>query len=68
MTDILASLREKNPGIPFYSVQDQAFRPYGRVVDFDASGLIRAAEGVAMPGAGDPAGTGQLPDRPVLGL
>ena len=46
MTDILASLREKNPGIPFYSVQDQAFRPYGRVVDFDASGLIRAAEGV----------------------
>ena len=62
MTDILASLREKNPGIPFYSVQDQAFRPYGRVVDFDASGLIRAAEGVAMPESGSK----YAPDLPEL--
>ena len=30
--DMLAFLREKNPGLPLYSVHDPAFAPYGRVL------------------------------------
>lgn len=47
------ALRAKNPGLPFYSVQDPEFRPYGRVIDFDASALIAACEKAAvMPASG----------------
>ena len=52
MADMLTILREKNPGIPFYSVLDPEFRPFGRVIDMDASSLIEEADKVEMPEAG----------------
>lgn len=58
----LALLREKNPGLPFYSVNDAAFRPFGRVIDFDASALVAEAEKVALPETG----TKYVPDLPAL--
>ena len=49
----LETLREKNPGLPFHSVFDPAFRKFGRVVDFDAKALITACEkAAAMPASG----------------
>lgn len=49
----LELLREKNPGLPFYSVYDPEFRPFGKVVDFDAAELIAECEKAAvMPESG----------------
>lgn len=51
--ETLERLRSLNPSIPFYSVTDSAFRPFGRVVDFPAEGLIAACEKAAeMPAEG----------------
>ena len=51
--DTLETLRAKNPDLPFYSVYDGAFRPFGRVVPFDAEDLIAACEKAAvMPDVG----------------
>ena len=52
MADMLTILREKNPGIPFYSVLDPEFRPFGRVIEMDASSLIEEADKVEMPASG----------------
>lgn len=60
--DTLQRLREKNPHVAFYSVADPAFRPFGRVIDFDGAALIAAAEKIAMPEAG----TKYVPDLPEL--
>lgn len=62
MADLLKSLREKNPGLPFYSVLDAAFKPYGRVIAFDASGLVTAARKLPMPETGSK----YAPDLPEL--
>ena len=49
----LALLRKCNPELPFHSVSDPAFRPFGRVVDFDAAALIQACqESCPMPAGG----------------
>ena len=59
----LETLRQLNPGLPFYSVYDAAFRPYGRVIDYDASALIAACETSAeMPESG----SRYVPDMPAL--
>lgn len=51
--DMLQTLRAKNPGLSFHSVFDPAFRPFGRIVDFDAAALIAACEkAAAMPASG----------------
>ena len=51
--DMLQTLRDKNLNVPFYSVYDAEFRPFGRVIDFDASRLIAACEQAAvMPAEG----------------
>ncbi|HNW87930.1 MAG TPA: DUF4867 family protein [Candidatus Limiplasma sp.] len=61
--DKLSTLREKNPGLPFHSVNDSAFSRFGRVVDFDASALIAACQKAAqMPNAGSQ----YVPDMPAL--
>ncbi len=53
MTDLLNSLRDKNPGLPLYPVTDPAFRRYGRVAAFDSSSLIAACkQAAAMPESG----------------
>ncbi len=50
---MLNKLKEKNPGIAFYSVEDAAFAPFGRVVrDFDASPILEAAKKIAVPAQG----------------
>ena len=42
---MLETLKKLNPNIPFYSVDDKEFAPFGRVVkDFDASAIIEAAK------------------------
>ncbi|MBE5786634.1 MAG: DUF4867 family protein [Clostridiales bacterium] len=61
---MLETLREKNPGLPFYSVFDAEFRPFGKVIeDFDAAALIAACEKAAvMPEKG----VSYVPDMPAL--
>lgn len=60
---MLETLRMENPSLNFFSVYDSAFRPYGRVVDFDAAGLIAACEKAAtMPESG----SRYVPDMPEL--
>ncbi len=50
---MLKHLQEKNPGIPFYSVNDEAFATYGRVLrDFDTTSIIEAAGKIALPQEG----------------
>lgn len=61
--DTLQTLKRKNPNLPFFSVTDPAFRPFGRVIDFDAGALIAACEkAAAMPAAG----ASYVPDMPAL--
>lgn len=62
MADMLSLLREKNPGLPFYTVTDPEFKPYGRVIDFDATALIQAAGKMPLPEAGSK----YAPDLPQL--
>lgn len=62
MEDKLTALREKNAGFPMYSVTDDAFRRFGRIVPFDASVLTAAAEKIAMPEMG----CKYFPDLPAL--
>ena len=51
--DNLQTLRAKNPNLPIESALSPAFRPYGRVVPFDAAALITACEQAApMPNSG----------------
>ena len=46
----LETLRNLNPGLPFYSVNDPEFRPFGRVIDFDAASLIETCiKEIPMP-------------------
>ena len=47
---MLETLRELNPGLPFYSVSDPEFAAYGRVVDgMDLSDLAAAVADLPMP-------------------
>ena len=49
----LEELRAKNPGLPFYSVDDAAFRKFGRVVDYPCGALMAACEAACdMPQEG----------------
>ncbi len=50
---MLKTLKEKNPGIEFHSVEDEAFASYGRLVrDFDATAILDAAKKIPLPSAG----------------
>jgi hypothetical protein len=61
--DMLQNLREKNPTLPFYSVYDPAFKPFGRVADFDSAALREScAKAASMPEAG----VAYVPDLPAL--
>lgn len=56
-------LKQNNPKLSFHSVNDPAFRPFGRVIDFDASALIAQCEKAAvMPESG----SRYVPDMPEL--
>lgn len=50
---MIKQLQEKNPGIPFYSVEDPCFASYGRVIrDFDTAPILAAASKIALPDEG----------------
>ena len=60
---MLENLRRLNPDLPVHSVSDAAFRPFGRVIDFDAKALTDACERAAvMPDNGSL----YVPDMPAL--
>ena len=50
----LEALRAKNPGLKLYSVYDETFAPYGRVLGgLDLSGLHEAVERTPLPESGN---------------
>ncbi len=60
---MLEHLRRQNPGLTMYSVKDEAFREYGRVVDFPVERWMEACEKAAvMPQSG----SRYVPDMPEL--
>lgn len=51
--DTLQRLCQQNPALPVHDVRDAAFRPFGRVMDYDAEALIRHTRAVIpMPAQG----------------
>lgn len=58
---MLENLKRLNPDIQFYSVSDEEFSSFGRVIkDFDASEIIAAAKKIANPAEG----SSYLPSEP----
>lgn len=50
---MLENLKKKNPDIKIYSVFDEDFRSFGRVItELDADELVRAGEKLEMPESG----------------
>ncbi len=49
---LLETLKQKNPGLPFYSVHDPVFKKYGKVLDIDLSDLGAAVAALPMPEKG----------------
>jgi hypothetical protein len=49
---LLETLRQKNPGLPFYSVNDPIFQKYGKVLNIDLSDLGDAVAALPMPESG----------------
>ncbi len=50
---MLENLKKKNPDIKIYSVFDEEFRSFGRVItELDADELVRAGEKLEMPESG----------------
>ena len=46
--DQLSALNAANPHIPIYSVHDEAFRAYGRVITADTATICKTAEAAAV--------------------
>ena len=55
------ALKEKNPGLSFYSVNDPEFKAYGRVVKMDLSDFGEAVAALPMPEAGKSAYEPSIP-------
>ncbi len=50
---MLENLKAKNPGLELYSVESEAFRPYGRVLkDLDTTSILAAAQAIENPESG----------------
>lgn len=49
---MLKTLQAKNPEIQIYSVFDDAFRPFGRVIEMDTAEIIAAANTIELPAEG----------------
>lgn len=60
--DMLAFLREKNPNLPIYSVEDARFAPYGRVLGRAQAELTGALEALDIP----PEGNAYIASAPEL--
>lgn len=50
---MLQALKLANPHLEFYSVLDEAFRPYGRVLPGDPAGLFEALADMPIPAEGN---------------
>ena len=50
---ILEQLREKNPGIPLFSVEDEAFAPYGQILGGGDAALSAAMAATEIPVEGN---------------
>ena len=50
---VLEKLREKNPGLPLFSVEDEAFAPYGRVLGSADAELSAALAETELPAEGN---------------
>ena len=53
MNEMLNMLREKNPGLPLFSVLDPEFRRYGRVLSADTKELAAALAAMPIPETGN---------------
>ena len=53
MNAILNKLREKNPGLPLYSVMDPEFSRYGRILTANTENLADALEETGIPESGN---------------
>lgn len=53
MKNVLEMLREKNPGLPIYSVTDPEFRRYGRILAGETEELAEALDTCAIPEEGN---------------
>ena len=51
--NILEKLREKNPGLPLFSVEDESFAPYGRILGGADAALSAALDGTELPAEGN---------------
>ena len=50
---VLEKLREKNPGLPLFSVEDESFAPYGRVLGGADAALSAALAETELPAEGN---------------
>ena len=48
---MLNKLKERNNDIPFFSVYDPEFKPFGRILKLDTDEIVKAAEQFEMPEA-----------------
>lgn len=46
---MIDKLRKLNPDIEIYSIHDNEFKRYGRVLDFDTSEIVNCGEKIAIP-------------------
>ena len=53
MSEMLEMLREKNPALPLFSVLDEEFRRYGRVLSADTKALASALAATEIPEEGN---------------
>lgn len=50
---MLEKLKKLNPNLAFYDVYDEAFRPYGRVIeDLDTDEIVKAGNKISLPTSG----------------
>ena len=50
---VLEKLREKNPGLPLFSVEDESFAPYGRILGGADAALSAALDGTELLAEGN---------------
>ncbi len=49
---MINKLRKLNPDISFYSIHDEEFKKYGRVINYDTNESVEVAKRVSMPDSG----------------
>lgn len=49
---MINKLRELNPQIQFFSVNDNEFKNYGRKIEYDSKDIVKTAKNVSMPDKG----------------